>query len=144
MLRMRVLTYTFIYSSSGSTYLIILSWKHPKPLSMFCVIPQLLGLAVKDPWLALGEQIPPLAEQILTLAAWTGLENTILTFYRGWFLAGKASWALIGHLPTKNVDYCMLVHSTIPCYQNLAHQLITFRTMCNISLREFHQLLGYF
>ena len=105
---------------------------------------QLLGLAVKDPWLALGEQIPPLAEQILTLAAWTGLENTILTFYRGWFLAGKASWALIGHLPTKNVDYCMLVHSTIPCYQNLAHQLITFRTMCNISLREFHQLLGYF
>ena len=67
---------------------------------------QLLGLAVKDPWLALGEQI-------LTLAAWTGLENTILTFYRGWFLAGKASWALSGYLPTKNADYCMLIHSTI-------------------------------
>ena len=75
---------------------------------------QLLVLAVKDPWLALGEQIP-------TLATWTGLENTILTFYKGWFPAGKASWALSGYLPTKNADYWMLIHSTIPCYQNLAH-----------------------
>ena len=67
---------------------------------------QLLGLAVKDTWFALGEQI-------LTLAAWTDLENTILTFYGVWFLAGKAYWALSGYLPTKNADCCMLIHSTI-------------------------------
>ena len=34
---------------------------------------QLLGLAVKEPWLALGGPI-------LGLAAWTGFENTTLTF----------------------------------------------------------------
>ena len=45
---------------------------------------QLLGLAVKEPWLALSEPIP-------TLVAQTGLENAILLPFGGPFLAGKVA-----------------------------------------------------
>ena len=57
---------------------------------------QLLGLAVKGP--------------IPTLVAQTGLENATLHLVGGSFLAGKATWALSGYLPTKNADYCILVN----------------------------------
>ena len=59
----------------------------------------LLGLAVKTPWL--GPCGP-----ILSLAAWTGLENATLTF-----LAGKAAWTLSGCLTTESADcICMFVN----------------------------------
>ena len=65
---------------------------------------QLLGLAIKGPWLALGRPI-------LGLAAWASLENTTLT------LQGVHFWQRrllglyrSGCLPIKNADYCMLVN----------------------------------
>ena len=58
---------------------------------------QLLGLAVKEPWLAPSGSIPALAAQ-------TGLESTTLTFWGGSFQAGKAAWALSGYLPTEYAD----------------------------------------
>ena len=60
----------------------------------------LLASAAKAPWLGPGESI-------LTLAAWTGLENATLG---GSFLVEKPAWALSGCLTTKSADYCMLVN----------------------------------
>ena len=62
----------------------------------------LLGLAFKRPWLVPGG--PP-----HTLTAWTGLENTTLT----WFLARKAAWSLSRCMATDSADYCMLVNEWV-------------------------------
>ena len=59
---------------------------------------QLLGLAVRGPWLTQGGLI-------FALAAITGLENITLT------LSGKNAWAPSGCLPTENADYCVLINN---------------------------------
>ena len=55
-------------------------------------------------------QLLAMVGPILALAAQTGLENATVTFLGGSFLAGKASWAPSGCLPTESADYCMLVN----------------------------------
>ena len=64
---------------------------------------QVLGLAVKDPWLAASGPIP-------ILDAGTGVSESHSHILGGSFPAGKAVWALSRYLPIENADYCMLVN----------------------------------
>ena len=64
---------------------------------------QLLGLAVKLPWLAPGGPI-------LAPATWTCLEVLLSPYIGGSFSAGKAAWAMSGCLTTVRADYCMLIN----------------------------------
>ena len=59
---------------------------------------QLLGLAVKGPWLA------PVGSGYMN-----GLRECYSHLVGGLFVAEKAAWALKGWLPTENADYCILV-----------------------------------
>ena len=59
---------------------------------------QLLGLAVKEPWLVPSGP-----------CCMNRHRKRYSRLLGGSFLAGKAAWALSGYLPT-SADYCMLVN----------------------------------
>ena len=60
---------------------------------------QLLGLAVKRPWLANSQP-----------GCMSRLRKCHSHLSGGSFQAGKVSWALSGCLPIKSADHCMLVN----------------------------------
>ena len=64
----------------------------------------LLGLAVKVPWLGLGEPINTYP------GCMDMLRKCYSHFVGGSFLAGKVALALSGCLTTESVDYCMSVN----------------------------------
>ena len=64
---------------------------------------QLLGLAVKGPWLAPGG---PNSRP----GCMSRLRKRYSHLSGGSFLAGKASWALSGCLPIESADQCMFVN----------------------------------
>ena len=64
---------------------------------------QLLGLAVKGPWLAPGGPI-------LAPGCMNRLRKRYSHLLGGSFLARKASWAPSWCLPTESADYCMFVN----------------------------------